>query len=291
MDLFRRIVRAGSFAAAARDLGASPAFVSKRVMVLEKALGGRLFHRTTRSLTLTEDGEAVFQWVQKILDDVDQMGQVIDKTRAQPRGILRIATSTGFGRNRLAPALSEMMRSYPELGIQLELLDRPVDIVGEGFDVDIRIGGVHEPYLLVKALARNWRILCAAPSYLAKAGTPMTLRELGHHTCILIRERDQSGPWRLSGPHGLESVRPPSILSANNGEVVHQWGLDGHGIFLRSIWDVADHIREGRLVHVLPQYRQDADVHAIYAQRLDRSGRLRVCMQFLQQWFADHPLN
>jgi LysR family transcriptional regulator, transcriptional activator for dmlA len=290
MDLFCQIIRAGSFAAAARALGVSPALVSKRVSILEAAMETRLFHRTTRAVSLTDDGETLHQWSVKILDDVGQMQDVIMKAHDQPRGVLRIASSTGFGRNRLAPALSELMRVHPELGVQLELLDRPVDIVGEGFDVDIRVGGVHEPNLLSKPLARNWRVLCAAPSYLAAAGAPDTLADLARHRCIVIRERDQSGVWRLSGPNGVESVRPPPGLSSNNGEVVHQWGVDGHGVFLRSIWDVAADLRAGRLTHVLPAYRQDADVTALYAQRLDQSGRLRACIRFLSAWFARAPL-
>ncbi len=218
------------------------------------------------------------------------MQGVIVKAHALPRGVLRIASSTGFGRNRLAPALSELMRVHPELGIQLELLDRPVDIVGEGFDVDVRVGGAYEPNLLSKLLARNWRVLCAASAYLAAAGTPERLDDLTRHRCIVIRERDQYGVWRFTGPNGVESVKPPHSLSANNGEVVHQWGVDGHGVFLRSIWDVAADLRAGRLVQVLPAYRQDADVTALYAQRLDQSGRLRACIRFLGAWFARNSL-
>ena len=290
MQLFCRVARAASFAAVARTQGVSPAFVSKRIAALEAALQTRLFHRTTRSVTLTEDGESILQWSLKILEDVEQMHDTIASARTTPRGTLRISSSTGFGRNRLAPALSELMRRHPGLGMQLELLDRPVDLIGEGFDIDIRVGGIREANLLAQHLARNWRVLCASPDYLARAGTPVRLADLASHRCILIRERDQSGLWRLAGPDGPETIKPPAQLSANNGEIVHQWGVDGHGIFLRSIWDVADDLRNGRLVHVLPAYRQDADVAALYAHRLDRSGRLRVCIQFLKDWFADHPL-
>lgn len=290
MALLCRIVRLGTFAAAARDMGVSPAFISKRVGMLERALKTQLFHRTTRSVTLTDDGETVHQWSVSILESVDQMCGAIDQAHMQPKGTLRVASSTGFGRNRLAPALSELMRVYPDLGVQLELLDRPVDLVGEGFDVDVRVGGNHEPHLRSRMLAMNWRVLCASPDYLRRAGVPSRLGDLEQHRCIVIRERDQSGVWRLSGPVGIETVKPSLMVSANSGEVVHQWGLDGHGVFLRSIWDVADHLRQGRLVQVLPAYRQGADVQALYSQRLDQSGRLRTCVQFLRQWFLHNPL-
>lgn len=290
MRLFCQVSRATSFAVVARTQGVSPAFVSKRIAALEASMQTRLFHRTTRSVALTEDGEAILQWALKILEDVEQMHDTIASARASPRGILRISTSTGFGRNRLAPAISELLGRHANLGVQMELLDRPVDLIGEGFDIDVRVGGVREPNLLAQHLARNWRVVCASPSYLARAGSPARLADLAGHRCIVIRERDQSGLWRLSGPNGIETVKVPATLSANNGEIVHQWGVDGHGIFLRSIWDVADDLRHGRLVHLLPDYRQDADVAAIHAHRLDHSGRLRVCIQFLKEWFADHPL-
>ena len=293
LQLFCQVARAASFASIARAEGVSPAFISKRIAALETSLQTRLFHRTTRSVSLTEDGENILQWSLKILEDVEQMRDSILSARTTLRGALRISTSTGFGRNRLAPALSELMRRYPELGVQLELLDRSVDLVGEGFDIDIRVGvgSGREANLLVQHLARNRRVLCAAPAYLDRAGTPLCPSDLAHHRCIVIRERDQSGPWRLTGPNGSEMVKVPTSISANNGEIVHQWGVDGHGIFLRSIWDVAEDLRSGRLVHLLPEYRQDADVAAIYTRRLDQSGRLRVCIQFLKQWFADHPLS
>lgn len=293
LRLFCQVARAASFASTARTEGVSPAFVSKRIAALEASLQTRLFHRTTRAISLTEDGENILRWSLKILEDIEQMQDSIARARTTLTGTLRISTSTGFGRNRLAPAISEFMRRYPQLGVQMELIDRSVDLIGEGFDVDIRLGAAsgRETDLLVQHLARNWRVLCASPSYLARAGTPARLSDLASHSCIVIRERDQSGSWRLTGPNGSETVRVPMAISANNGEIVHQWGIDGHGIFLRSIWDVAEDLRTGRLAHVLPKYRQEADVVAIYAHRLDRSGRLRVCIQFLKHWFKDHPLS
>jgi LysR family transcriptional activator of dmlA len=123
------------------------------------------------------------------------------------------------------------MRRHPEHDVQLELLDRSVELIGEGFDLDIRVGPGREANLLVQRLAHNWRILCASPAYLARAGTPVRLSDLTHHRCIVIRERDRSGPWRLTGPNGSETAKVPMTVSANSGEVVHQWGVDGHGIF------------------------------------------------------------
>jgi LysR family transcriptional activator of dmlA len=290
MHLFCLVARAASFIAVARAEDVSPAFVSKRIAVLEAALQTRLFHRTTRHVRLTEDGETILAWSSKILEDVQDMEDTIAAAKAVPKGRLRISCSTGFGRNRLAPALSELMRRHPTLDIHLDLLDRPVDLIGEGFDIDVRVGGVHEPHLIAQPLVRNYRVFCASPEYLSKHGKPRTLAELSQHHCIVIRERDQLNAWRLTGPEGPVTARVTPHLTANNGEVVHRWAVDGHGIILRSFWDVAADIHDGNLVHILPDYIQDADVSAIYPQRLDRSGRLRVCILFLREWFSHHPV-
>lgn len=287
LALFATVARVSSFAAAARGEGMSPAFVSKRIAVLEDALKVRLFHRTTRNVSLTQDGAAMLRRALQILDEVAQMSDAVASAQATPSGLLRISSSAGFGRSQLAPALSELARLHPLLHFQLELLDRTVDLIGEGFDLDIRVGGSHEPSLIARHLVRNSRVLCASPAYLARHGTPQTLEDLSHHRCIVTRERDLPfGLWRLSGPKGIETVKVQAPLSCNNGEIVHQWGLDGHGVFLRSTWDVGEELRSGRLVRLLPDFHQPADVAAIYPQRLEGASRLRVCVQFLKAWFA-----
>jgi LysR family transcriptional activator of dmlA len=285
LRLFCTVVRKRSFVASAQELGVSKALVSKRIALLEAALDVRLLHRTTRSVSTTESGDIVHQWAQRILEDVDQMSEAVSVAKLSPRGRLRICTSSGFGRNRLAPAISALARCYPFLEIQLELVDRRVDLVGEGFDLDIRIGEVHEPDLIARRIARNARILCAAPSYLKQHGEPTVLSELVQHQCIVIRERDQDAiGWKLTGPQGKETVRVKGALSTNNGEVVHEWAIDGHGIILRSIWDVGPSLKNGRLVRVLPEYQQDADVWAVYSSRLSGSAKVRVCVEFFEEW-------
>lgn len=284
MRLFCAVVRNRSFIATASELGVSPAFVSKRIALLEDVLHVRLLHRTTRRVSLTEDGETVYQWTQRIIEDVEQMTESVTISKTIPRGLLRISASAGFGRKRVAPALSDLALLYPSLRIQLELLARPVDLIGEGFDLDIRIGGESEPNLMVKRIAANARILCAAPSYLERRGAPTNACDLEQHDCIVIRERDQSfGVWRLKGPNGIETVRVSGPLSCNNGEIVHKWAVDGHGIVLRSTWDVDSDLRDGKLVRVLSGYLQEADISAVYPLRLTESAKVRVCVEFLQK--------
>lgn len=287
LRLFCVVVRNRSFAATSRELGLSKAAVSKRIALLEEALHERLLHRTTRSISLTAQGEIVHQWAQRILEDVDLMGDALSQEKAAPRGLLRICSSTGFGRSRLAPALSEMATHYPGLEIQVELLDRAVDLIEEGFQLDIRVGQVREGNVITRRIAQNRRIICAAPAYLARFGNPRSLDELKGHRCIAIRERDQDfGRWELSGPAGSASIKVSGPLSANNGEIVRQWAVDGHGIILRSSWDVGSGIADGMLVHVLPEYFQQADVWAVYPSRLSVSAKVKVCVEFLAEWFA-----
>jgi len=288
LRLFCAVARNRSFIATASEMGASPAFVSKRIALLEDVLQVRLLHRTTRRVSVTEDGETVYRWAQRIIEDVEQMTESVTTSKTTPRGLLRISASAGFGRKQIAPALSALALRYPSLRIQLELLTRPVDLIGEGFDLDIRIGGSSEPNLMVKRIAANARVLCAAPAYLERRGIPADVLELEQHDCIVVRERDQSfGVWKLQGPQGMETVRVSGPLSCNNGEIVHKWGIDGHGIILRSLWDVAADLKDGRLVRVLPEFQQDADISAVYPLRLTESAKVRVCIEFLQQRLGD----
>ena len=292
LRLFCVVARNRSFAETARELGISKAVVSKRIALLEAAVEEKLFHRTTRNVSLTAQGEIVHQWAQRILEDVDLMGEAISREKAAPSGLLRICSSTGFGRSRLAPALSELARRFPQLEIQLELFDRPVDLVEEGFQLDIRIGHVHEGNVIKRRIARNRRVLCASPAYLDRHGEPQSLADLQAHRCIPIRERDQDfGRWELQGAEGVVAIKVSGPLSANNGEIVRQWAIDGHGIILRSTWDVSREIEAGLLVPVLAQYFQPADVWAVYPSRLSVSAKVKVCVEFLAEWFAQSGMN
>jgi len=284
LRLFCVVARKNSFAESAKELGASPAYISKRIALLEAALGVRLFHRTTRSVVMTEDGSNVHDWARRILDDVDQMIETVSSTKRVPRGLLKISTSFALGRKYVSPLISEFARLHPALRIQLELFDRQVDMINEGFDLDIRVGPVHEPHLFAKRIITSQRVLCASPGYLQRHGVPGSLSALTQHQCLVIRERNQSfGIWRMMGPKGAETVKVAGGLASNHGEIIHQWAVDGHGIILRSIWDVAESLRNGSLVRVLPGYFQEADLCAVYPLQLKNSAKVRECVRFLQK--------
>lgn len=290
LRVFLLVARRAGFAAAAEEMGVSPAFVSKRIALLESALNVTLLHRTTRRVTITEDGERIYEWAQRILHDVDQMLDELSDVRQAPQGTLRVVSSFGFGRRFVAPALSALSREYPDLEVRFDVQDRLVDLVSEGVDLDIRVGDDIAPNLIARKLADNQRILCASPAFLQREGTPTTLSELSGMPCLVIKERDHPfGLWSLQGPDGGEyALKVTGALASNHGEIVHQWCLDGMGIALRSWWDVQENIVAGKLVHILPEYYQTANIWAVYVTRLAMSARVRVTVEFLRRYFTQH---
>lgn len=284
LRVFAAVTRKASFRAAALELGVSPAYVTKRIRLLEELLQAKLLHRTTRKVAVTEEGERVFVWAQRVLDGMDSLVEEVSASRRAPRGLLRVSSSFGFGRQIVAPVLARMAASHPTVAVRLELFDHLIDIAGEGFDLDVRVGDEIAPQFIATRLAANHRVLCASPAYLARRGTPATLADLGTHDCVVIRERDHPfGVWRLTAGGGVETAKVTGPMSTNNGEIAVQWAVEGLGIVLRSIWQVGPLIRSGQLVQVLPAYRQEANVWAVYPTRLGNSAKVRVCVEFLQQ--------
>lgn len=292
LRVFCTVARKASFRLAAEELSVSAAYVSKRIKVLEADLGGaRLLHRSTRHIGITDVGQHVYTWADKILGDVDNLVQDISTTRHLPSGTLRISSSLGFGRHVVAPALSQLINHYPSLSVRLELLDRLVDIGGEGFDLDIRIGDDIASHLIARRLAFNHRLLCASPDYLKTHGVPRDIGDLTRHQCLVIKERDHPfGTWKLTRLDEIRSVKVTGPFSTNHGEAAVQWALAGHGIVLRSIWDVRPLLDSGALVQVLPGVTQPASVWAVYPERLASSAKVRVCVDFLTEEFARQDL-
>ena len=252
LRVFMLVARRAGFAAAAEELGVSPAFVSKRVSLLEQTLNVMLLHRTTRRVTITEEGERIYEWAQRILQDVDEMMDELSDVRQVPQGTLRIISSFGFGRRVVAPALSALALQYPQLELRFDVQDRLVDLVNEGVDLDIRVGDDIAPNLIARQLAANHRVLCASPQFLARHAPPKQLSDLAALPCLVIKERDHPfGVWQLHSKEGQHAIKVTGPLSSNHGEIVHQWCLDGQGIALRSWWDVRENIASGHLVQVL----------------------------------------
>ncbi|WP_024697056.1 LysR substrate-binding domain-containing protein [Pseudomonas avellanae] len=289
LNVFIHVARRSSFVGAANELGMSAAYVSKRVKLLEQNMGVVLLHRSTRQVSITEDGERVYEWAKGILESVQQLGDEVAALHGEPSGLLRVVSSQGLGRRFVAPALSELAARYPKLDVRLDIQDRLVDLIEEGVDLDIRVGNDIAPHLRARHLARNWRVLCASPTYVQQHGVPLSLAELANHDCLVIKERDRPfGIWHLNGSQGAETVKVTGSLSTNHGEIARQWCLDGRGVLLRSLWDVQTDLAEGRLIQVLPEYRQDADIWAVHTSPLMSSAKVRVTVEFLREYFAVH---
>ena len=285
LRVFVTVARRSSFVAAAAELGVSAAYVTKRVKVMEGTLGAALFNRTTRRVVITEDGERAYHWAQKILDDMDHLMEDISTKRQNPRGMLRVCSSFGLGRNIVGPALSKLVEKYPALQIRFEVFDRLVDVGAEGFDLDIRVGDDMAPHHIARQLAPNHRVLCAAPGYVQRHGLPTSLADLANHPCLIIKERDHPfGLWKLRHGPDEQPVKVRGPLSSNHGEIAVNWAVDGRGIVLRSLWDVGPLLQSGHLVQVLPQYTQEANVWAVFPARLETSAKVRVCVEWLQEW-------
>jgi LysR family transcriptional activator of dmlA len=288
MSFFVLLARHASLAATARELGITPPATTKRLAQLEKRLGVRLVNRTTRRLSLTDEGERYLVHAQRILSEIREMEDEVSSSRAAPKGLLRLNATLGFGRTTIAPVVSAFVRKHPEVEVRLQLTDRPIDLVEEAFDLGIRFGELPDTRLAARRLLSNRRFLCAAPAYLKRAGWPASPEELAQHQCIIHRQNDDEGSlWRLARGRINEAVRVHGKLSSNDGDVVLGWALEGQGILLRSEWDAAKYLESGRLQVVLPEYRlAPADLYAYYPGGRQISARVRSFIDFLAQRFA-----
>ncbi|MGE3678142.1 MAG: LysR family transcriptional regulator, partial [Burkholderiales bacterium] len=262
MSVFARVVSAGSFSAAARDLGVSTAVVSRRVAALEARLGIRLLHRTTRRIALTDEGATFHESVLRILREVEEAEAAASAGSAQPRGVLKVAMPASFGHRHIAPLIPVFAQRYPEVELALQLSDRPVAIVEEGFDLGIRIAELADSSLAARKLAPNRRVVCASPAYLERHGAPRTPAELTRHNCLIPNwEHDFSMSWDYREPSGKSgSVRVRGRYACDNWEVLRDWALAGLGIALKSTWDVRSQLEDGSLVPVLPGYTFGTEV-------------------------------
>jgi len=287
MAFFSVLARYGSFSATARELDVTTPAISKRLAQMEARLGVQLLNRTTRRISLTPEGEIYLAHARRILADIDDMEQLVSSSVAAPKGLLRVNATLGFGRSNIAPLISHFAKRYPEVQVQLQLTVNPPPLSEDAFDVCIRFGEPPDARVIARKIAPNHRLLCASPAYLSKHGTPKVPHDLTQHNCIGIRQGDEAyGVWRLSTGKRTETIKVRGNLSTNDGEIAVNWALNGHGILMRAEWDIAKYLRSGRLVQVLENYRTPpADIHAVYPQRHQLSGRVRAFVDFLASHF------
>jgi len=288
LEFFVLLARHGSLSAAARALDLTPPAATKRLAQLEERLGVRLVNRTTRTSSLTPEGETYLHYATRILADLREMDEAVSITRAVPRGLLRVNASLGFGRTAIAPLVSTFAQRYPQVEVQLDVTDRPVDLVASGIDLAIRFGELPDQRLVARRIMSNRRLLCASPRYLERHGAPQSLADLARHRCIVHRQNDEThGVWRLEHEGRSVSVKVQGALSSNDGDIALGWALDGHGILVRSEWDLAKYVDSGRLRIVLPQYVQPAaDLFVVYPSKRRQSARARAFVDFLVEQFS-----
>jgi DNA-binding transcriptional LysR family regulator len=287
LEIFARVVTAGSMSAAGRELDLSPAVVSKRISHLETRLGTRLFHRTTRQLQLSEAGRGFYERVVQILATVQEAEAFVSSGHERAAGILKVTVPTAFGRMHLAPYLGKFLKQFPDLHMEIIATDHIMDIVREGIDVAIRIAELDDSSLVAKKLAPCRRIFCASPDYLREHGTPKALADLPGHKILV----ENNASWRLLGPEGFVSLKLQSEIRTNSSEIVHQAIISGCGIGFRSIWQIRDDLIAKKLIPILPQYREAPGVaiYAVYPDKQFVPARLRVFVDFLMATFGTVP--
>lgn len=288
LEFFIQLVKQASLTALARELGVTTPAVSARLAQLEKRLGVRLLNRTTRRISVTHEGELYLASGARILDQLHELERNVSSSREIPKGLLRVNASFGFGRQHIAPAIIEFVKQFPQVEVQLELTDRAVNLTDKAFDIGIRFGAPPDSRMVARQIAANRRILCAAPAYLALHGSPASPRELASHQCIVLRENDTAiGNWQLLRGNRQETVKVRGPLSTNDGETGVMWALAGFGILLRSVWDIHPHLRCGRLIPVLNEWKLPAaDIYAVYPERANLSAKSSAFIDFLTDWFS-----
>lgn len=292
LAFFSVLASAGSLSAAGRELGISTAAVSKRLAQMESRAGLSLVNRSTRRMSLSPEGELYLEHTRRILAELDDMEQLLGASKAVPKGQLRINATLGFGRRHVAPLVSRFVRRFPAIDAQLQLSVNPPPLTDDAWDVCVRFGEPPESRVIARRLAPNRRLLCAAPSYLARHGEPKSPSDLLRHNCIGIRQGEEAyGVWRLSRGRGrsakVETLKTRGNLATNDGEIAVNWALDGHGILMRAEWDVVRHLRSGQLVPVLPHYATpDADIFIVWPERHRNAVRVRAFVDFAADSFA-----
>ncbi len=292
LSLFLRVLDLGSISAAARSQGLSVAVASQHLKRLERELGVRLLHRTTRRIHATPEGAMLAEQGRTLVEDLEALTGGLRQSGTEIVGTLRVTASATFGRQYLSPMLSEFVARHPRVKLSIDLNDQRVDLVSSGFDLAIRIGALDDSTLVARKLAANRRILCASPQYLRRRGTPARPQDLSHHDCLqLIGSQGRQDTWRLGDGKGGEiAVRVSGRFETNLGELISDAGIAGLGIAQYSVWHVCEELRKGRLVQVLADFPlAETGIYAMMPQRRLVPPRIRAFVDFLAERLADPP--
>lgn len=288
---FVRVYELGSMSAAGRDLRLSPAVTSSRISQLEDHLGVRLFQRTTRSLTPTEQGKSFYRGATDILESVERAeAQIVDITE-NPRGSLFVAAPLGVGRRLIAPLVPEFLKKYPEVSVRLRLTDRKVDLTTEGLDLAFFLGKPEDSNLKIRKIADVERVLCAAPAYLKKRGTPMRGEDLvkNGHECLSLRFPGATEfRWLLTTEEGPKRFRVEGRYESDDGDVLTDWALNGNGIAMKPVFEISEYLKNGKLIPVAKETPPEPiQMACLFTHRRGQDPKTRLFMEFVIERITD----
>jgi len=288
LESFVSAAARGSLSAAARAEGVAPAVIGRRLDALEERLGVKLLVRTTRRLGLTHEGSAFLEDCQRLLADIASAEASVSAGGVKASGHLRITAPAGFGRRHVAPLVPPFRQAHPEVALSLNLSDRVVDLAGEGYDCAVRVGDFPDSSLVSVRLADNRRLCVATPEYLRRCGTPRHPGELARFDCLtLSTDASQSRGWAFQEAGEVSYLKPGGPLDCSDGQVLHDWCLQGQGIAWRSIWEVEAEIASGQLVEVLAEYAAPPNgIYAVFPQRKHLPLRVRLWLDFLKHHYG-----
>jgi DNA-binding transcriptional LysR family regulator len=287
MAVFVCAVEKGSLAAAANQFSISPTMAGKHLHSLEQHLGVRLLNRTTRRQSLTEPGKLYFERCKQLLIDLKAAEECATELQASPRGTLRVTAPVSFGTRRLTPAITRFLAAHPELKIELSLNDRVVDLVEEGFDAAIRIGSLPVSGLVARPLAEYRSVVCAAPAYLKRCGTPRTPADLGRHQCLGFAFWAQQNRWRFTLKDVQHDAAVQGRLQINNGEALRQAALNGFGIIMQPEVLLEDDLKAGRLLRLLSKYAAPTrPMHLVYLPDRRPTAKMQKFIEFVLATFG-----
>jgi DNA-binding transcriptional LysR family regulator len=286
MRLFVQVMESGSFTAAADQLGLSKQYVSRRLMQLEGRLGTRLLNRSTRRLDITPLGQSYYESAVRLLGEVEQVEQGIAGQNAEPRGTVRISAPLSFAMAHLGCLLPQFLQRYPQVAVEVDLSDRPVDLLGEGYDVVLRIGVLEDSSLIARRIASIPRVYCCSPGYIAERGAPQVPDDLASHACLPYGHSRQV-QWRFQHKGKALHQAVTGRMRANNGDVLRDAAIAGLGITYLPLFIVGDALADGRLVTVLDDFATEAlQLSAVYPQHRQGSRPVQVLIEFLRECLA-----
>lgn len=291
MKLFVRLAESGSFSAAARETASTQPTVSRTLAALEAHLGVRLLNRSSRAVTLTDDGRAFYAAATLALEAAAAAESSVGQRRDRPAGLLRLGSPVAFGRLHVAPRIADFLDQHPDVEVEMSMDDAFVDLVGAGLDLVVRVGILEDPSLIARRIGTTRRVTVASAAYLARRGVPRTPADLAAHDCVVYTRLATGNRWHFDGPDGPVTVAVRGRFRANNSEAVREAVIAGAGIAVIPVWMFTDELGTGRVQIILEAFEPSPlPIHAAYSSRRQTPAKVRAMIDFLAAAFAASPV-